>query len=96
MSGAAQRGFQVVEDAPTPPTAQQNQAVTVAMKFWLLTMQNIGNRAVIAVSHLFTAAIVASAWALFMWTLPNPTSPQLVGLGLYCLFGLAIEWVRRK
>jgi hypothetical protein len=86
------------EPVPGAPQSQQTEpdaATRAAMRFWLLSMQNIGNRAITGISHLFTAAVVASVWALFMWTLPTPTTLQLIGLGLYGVFCLAVEWVRR-
>lgn len=91
MSGTAKQ-FQVVEDQPAPP----NPAVNVAMRLLLMSVKTFSTRAVIAASHLFTGVAVASVWALFMWTLPNPSTPQLVGLALYGMFVLAIEWVRRR
>lgn len=103
MSDRVRRGFQMVgeESLPGEQTAQQPQQAQpdantrAAMRFWLLSMANISNRAITGLSHLFTGAVVASAWALFMWTLPTPTTPQLIGLGLYGVFCLAVEWIRR-
>lgn len=103
MSDRIRRGFQMVgeeavpDGVPQQPQQPQPDANTrAAMRFWLLSMQNIGNRAITGVSHLFTAAVVLSAWALFMWTLPTPSTLQLIGLGLYGLFCLAVEWIRRS
>jgi hypothetical protein len=101
MSDRVRAGFALVDEAPAPgqqaaPQPPQPDANTrAAMRFWLLSMQNISNRAITGISHLFTAAVVASVWALFMWTLPAPSTLQLVGLGLYGVFCLAVEWVRR-
>jgi hypothetical protein len=105
MSDRVRRGFQMVGEEPVPdgtyqpqvaqPQAQPDAGTRAAMRFWLMSMQNISARMITGLSHLFTAAVVASAWALFMWTLPTPTTPQLVGLGLYGLFCLAVEWIRR-
>lgn len=101
MSERVRRGFQMVGEEALPgevpqQAPQPDAATRAAMRFWLLSMQNISNRAITGVSHLFTAALVASAWALFMWTLPTPSTLQLVGLGLYAMFCLAVEWVRRS
>jgi hypothetical protein len=102
MSDRVRRGFQMVGEEAVPdmqpqqaPQPQPDANTRAAMRFWLLSMQNIGNRAITGLSHLFTGAVVASVWALWMWTMPNPTVLQLVGLGLYGLFCLAVEWVRR-
>lgn len=102
MSDRVARGFALVGEEAVPGEMQQPQqaepdaATRAAMRFWLLSMQTISNRAITGLSHLFTAALVASAWTLFMWTLPTPTVLQLVGLGLYAVFLLLIEWVRRS
>ena len=100
MSDRVRRGFQIVAEEPVPDGTQPQQAqpdagTRAAMRFWLMSMQNISARMITGLSHLFTAAVVASAWALFMWTLPTPSTPQLIGLGLYGLFCLAVEWIRR-
>lgn len=105
MSDRVARGFALVGEEAVPGEMQQPQqarqaepdaATRAAMRFWLLSMQTISNRAITGLSHLFTAALVASAWTLFMWTLPTPSVLQLVGLGLYAVFLLLIEWVRRS
>lgn len=103
MSDRVRRGFQMVAEEALPPgepgqpqQSEPDPATRAAMRFWLLSMQNISARAITGVSHLFTAAVVLSAWALFMWTLPTPSTLQLVGLGLYGLFCLAVEWIRRS
>lgn len=102
MSDRVRQGFALVGEEAVPGQAQQAQqapqpdaATRAAMRFWLLSMQNISNRAITGISHLFTAAVIGSGWALWMWTMPNPNTLQLVGLGLYAGFCLAVEWIRR-
>lgn len=99
MSGTAQRGYRVVSEEtvqapPAPiPDIQQNQ---VAARVLMVALHALGQRTVVAISNLFTAALVASVWFLWWSALANPTPMQLTGLGGYALFVLAIEIVRRR
>lgn len=54
-----------------------------------LALLKISQRFVIAVSQLFTAAAVGSAFWLFFSIRENPTTPQLILSGVYALFVLA-------
>lgn len=97
MSGTRQRGFNVVDppevpapEAP-PPAAFMFQARSIAMGLHVLSQ-----KALVGLSALFTAGMVASAWALWWSVLPNPTTLQLIGLGGYAAFVLLVEMVRRR
>ena len=94
--------FAVIDETviPDQPAAKQNAAAAAQMvqatKVLNLALATIGQRFVIAVSSLFTAGALVSAWWLWSTTLPNPTTPQLIGLGMYALFILMIEGIRRR
>jgi len=78
------------------PETPQNDQAAAAMQLLLLSIKTISQRALIALSNLFTVAAVGSTWWLFNEALPiNPSANQLIGLGLYGVFVLAIHWVRR-
>jgi hypothetical protein len=72
--------------------AQQAQAARVT----LMMISALSNRAVVALSSLFTAGALLSAWVLWRSILPDPSPVQLAGLGGYALFVLAIEYIRRR
>ena len=94
----AQTGFEVVEGDETvvqhPATAKVDHAAATQML--MLALKALSQRALVAASTLFTAAGLFSAWWLWSSVLPNPTTFQLVGLGGYAIFILALEWVRRR
>jgi hypothetical protein len=93
------RGFQEVQDEqvgavnvvdhPAKESALTAQALTIIFA-------QLSKKALIAISSLFTAAALFSAWWLWADVLPNPTNHQLVGVGMYALFILAIEFIRRR
>lgn len=73
-----------------------NDATKALSSLLLLSLKALSQRALVALASLFTLVAVASTWWLFEEALPvNPSVNQLVGLGLYGLFVLAIHWVKR-
>ena len=81
---------------PSPPTAAQQADTQRALQVLMLSLKVVGQRFVTALSNLFTAGALLSAWLLWSRILPNPTINQLIGGTLYCGFILAVEFVRRK
>ena len=79
-----------------PPQPAGNADTARAVQILALALLTVSQRFVIAVSNLLTAAAVGSAFWLWWRVLPNPDVEQLVGLGLYALFLLAVETVRRR
>jgi len=61
----------------------------------LLGLKALSQRALVALSACYTLLTVASAFALWWRVLPEPSVFQLVGLGLYGIFILAVQVVRR-
>lgn len=97
MSGTRAK-FQLIDEpagvAPEPtPTDVVAQANT---RMLLLALSALSKRALTGISAGFTLCLVASAWWLWDSVLPNPTTPQLIGLGGYALFCVVIDVVRRK
>lgn len=62
----------------------------------LLGLKTLSQRAIVSLGQLFTLLTCASAFILWQDTLPNPSTQQLVGLGLYGAFVLLLHVVRRK
>ena len=97
MSGSA-RGFKLIgeEEAPPAPAPKTDvEAARANTQLLLLALRAASQRAVTAVSHLFTLLMVAGAGLLWWMVLPAPTVLQLVGLGMWAIFILATEWIRR-
>lgn len=99
------RGFEAIAEHEIPsispqttPPPQTNVALEAgaATQMLLLALKALSQRAVIALSALFTAGGLFSAWWLWASVLPNPSVLQLIGVGMYALFLLALEWVRRR
>lgn len=85
--------FQVVEDsAPTAP-AQSNLA---AQKMLLFALGSLSKRAIAGVSAAFSLLGVASVWFLWYTVLPDPTVPKLIGVGMYSVFLLVLELIRKR
>ena len=100
VSSSASRLRQVGPDreipepaAAAPAAPQQEQA---ALGLLLLAIKTIGQRFIIALGHLSAAAALASVWYLFYAALPaDPSTHQLIALGLYGTLVLAVLYVRR-
>lgn len=96
MSGT--RGFKVIDETAvaTPPEVKPTGVDIFNARSILIGLHVLSQKAVVAVSALFTAALVGSAWLLWWSVLPSPTTPQLIGLGGYAAFVLLVEIVRRR
>jgi hypothetical protein len=87
--------FEVVrDDAPAPPrAAPDNSAATTAL---IIALKALGQRFIIALSNLFCLITVLSVFWLGLSIIHEPTTPQLIGLGMYALFILAINIIVRR
>ena len=94
----AARGFQEV--SPPQETADvvghPSRENTIAAQALTLILKGLSQKALIAISSLFTSAALFSAWWLWMTILPDPSNRQLIGVGMYAVFILAVEVVRRR
>jgi hypothetical protein len=75
-------------DAP-PSSPVENAATSVLFT----ALKALSQRTVIALSQLFVLATALSAFWLWMVTMPQPTILQLVGLGLYAIMILILDWM---
>lgn len=100
MSG--QQGFRIIgeEDAPdeTAQVARSTKPDSAERhtQLLMLSLRALSQRALTAVTNLFTLLAVGSAFWLWSGVLPNPSPPQLVGLAGYAVFLCAIEVLRRR
>lgn len=89
--------FQLVgEDeaaAPAKPAPAVEKQLTGLL---LMSLRALSQRALVALSTLFTLALAASAFWLWGRILAAPSATQLVGVGMYAVFVLALEFVRRR
>jgi len=75
------------------PAVQRDPAM--AAQIMSIALKALAQKALVAISSLFTAATVASAWWLWLQAPPDPSVKQLVGLALYGLFILSLHVIRR-
>lgn len=82
-----------VAEGPPPPSTDDSAALGLL----LLSLKTISQRAIANLRVALTIGSVASVWWLFNAALPtNPTVNQLIGLGLYGAFVLAVHRVSRR
>lgn len=80
------------DDTPDTPKATPNE--DRGMSVLLLALASLSKRTLVALADLFTLTTVGSAFWLFMVT-PEPTTFQLIKLGMYGLFVLAANFIVR-
>lgn len=86
-------GFEVIEGGEAPKkNAAQDNAVAIAML--QIGLKALGQRALTAVTDLFTLITVSGAFYLWMVT-PHPDVFQIVSLSIYAVFTLAANWIVR-
>ena len=84
----------VLGDASTQGVLVNPALDSAALGVLLLSLKTLSQRTLVALGNLLTIASVASVWWLFNEALPaNPSVNQLVGLGLYGAFVLAVHRV---
>ena len=84
----------VQQQIPTSDAPESNAAPSV-VEFLKLLLEVLSQRSIMALSHLLPIIALVSGFALWWRVLPEPTEQQLIGLGLYAVFMLAILFVRR-
>lgn len=78
---------------PTYQPPQQPRGEAVAASVLLTALRALSQRSLIAIGNLFTLTTAASAWWLWYVTMPTPSVLQLVGLTLYGVLILALNWL---
>lgn len=71
-------------------TQAQSRAQEVSVKMMTLALAALSKKFIIAVANLFCLLTVASAFWLW-YSIPEPNQHQLISLGMYGLFVLAIN-----
>src|SRR5258707_1942739 len=95
----ARQQFEVVpDDEPTPERYAHDyeQREPAGVGIMLLALKALSQRALTAITDLFTLITVFGAWWLW-YKIPDPTPNQIVSLSIFAAFVLAANWlVRRK
>lgn len=75
-----------------PDTKQESKAAT---RMLLLGLHALSQRALAAITDLFTLVTVGLVFWLF-FSIPDPNVHQLVGLGMFSTFILAVNVIARR
>lgn len=95
----AQPQFEVVPDDPPEPTnssvAEGGQAA--ALDILLLLLKPLSQKTIIAIGNCFSLLTVASVFWLSLAIIPkDPSVRQLIGLGGYAVFVVAVNLIVRR
>jgi len=83
------------EEIEPPAPAAASSAESAGMHMLYLGLKALSQRALIALSALFTLLTVASAFWLWM-TIKDPNVMQLIEMGMYGIFVLAANLIVRR
>ena len=85
-----------LEPVPETDPLEADQAHDAGRAMLRMGLGALSKRAVAALPSVFALPAVGSAFWLWMVTLPNPTTYQLIGLGLYGALIIALHLVKRR
>ena len=91
----AEPGFRVEhvpDDNVVPLPNKVQNAATAAL---IIGLKALSQRALIALADLFCLMTVISAFLLWSW-IPNPSINQLIALGMYACFLVAVNVIVRR
>lgn len=90
------RRFEPVE-IPDPPqqTGAERAAAAFAANAITLGLKVLSQRAIAATKDIFTLLSVGSSFWLW-WSIPDPSTTQIVSLTIYALFILAANVIVRR
>ena len=79
-----------VSEPANPQPTGTDQAGTAALNLLLLSLKTVSQRALTAFASLFVMFNAAGVFYLWLTTLPNITTQQIVGLTIYSIFVLVL------
>jgi|SRR5215469_16326211 len=82
----------VEETPPAPPKPRAESALTSLL---ITSLRALSQRTIVALSSLVDLALLASAFALWLMIVAEPTPLQLGCVGGYAVFVLVALWMRR-
>lgn len=88
-------GFEIVGGTETEPSRVAEDPNKVAVTMIMLGLKALSQRALTAISDLFTLITVGSAFWLWS-TIPAPNDRQIASLTIYALFVLAANVIVRR
>jgi hypothetical protein len=89
---STQKQWERLPDEPeSAPEPQEDKHLSLL----LLGLKTLSQRALTAISDLFTLVTVFGAWWLWHET-PDPNPAQIVSLSIFAAFVLAANWLVRR
>lgn len=82
------------QEAAQPDRRATHQAAMTALL--LTTLKTISQKTILALASLVDAGLIASAFALWIMVIAEPTVLQLVAVGMYGAFVMAALALRRR
>ena len=93
---AAPQKWEVIQDELEPEkAAPPTDAQPPGLDLLLLSLKTLSQRAITAVTNLFTLVTMAGTWFLWYKT-PDPNPTQIVSLSIFAAFVLAANWLVRR
>ena len=93
MSGTQRPIFQPV---PDEPQAAHDAAANMGTRLILAGLHALSQRALTAISDLFSLILIGAVWLLADHVLDNPTPHQIGTVALFAVFCLLIDVIRRR
>lgn len=87
---------QVIPPRQETPDTVAHVLMQAGLTMLIAGMKTMSQKTLVAFSACFTMLSVGSAFWLWLTVLKEPSPDKLVGLAIYGIFVLAIEWIRRR
>lgn len=90
--------FELVHEETEQPAqpAKPDPALALSTQMLTIALSALSQKALIALASLFSITLAGTAFFLWWMILPNPSINQLVGLGMYAVFILALHYIRYR
>jgi len=93
---AVPQKWEVIQDELEPEKAVPSTgAQPPGLDLLLLSLKTLSQRAITAVTNLFTLVTMAGTWFLWYKT-PDPNPLQIAHLSIFAAFVLAANWLVRR
>jgi hypothetical protein len=81
---------------PPPRPAPQPANVSALTGMLMIALKALSQRTIVALASLVDLALAGSVFVLWVLVIAEPTTLQLVGLGMYGAFVLSALFMRRR
>ena len=95
MATLKQVGVDMIVPEETSPAAAPKQEPNAAAGILFLALKALSQRALWALAAIRNLILAGSVFWLCLAVIAAPTEPQLIGVGMYALFVLAVMWIWR-